>query len=195
MRPIFFSGGRRPGPRARFLCVVVRGAGIPPGRFFFGRPEKSRSIARFICARGDFFVLRGAFRVLLDFTMKGYTYRYAQSPQALNDPAINNARAQPIVECFCLPFSSEVLTGAPSLADGAKHQELAGRDRINAWSESRPAPRHTLVARTPAHKQPDALNFPSIRREFLDHVLIWNAVDLERKLEEFRIYYNENRVQ
>jgi hypothetical protein len=25
-------------------------------------------------------------------------------------------------------------------------------------------------------------------------VLIWNAVDLERKLEEFRIYYNGNRV-
>jgi hypothetical protein len=25
-------------------------------------------------------------------------------------------------------------------------------------------------------------------------VLIWNAIDLERKLEEFRIYYNENRV-
>jgi putative transposase len=34
----------------------------------------------------------------------------------------------------------------------------------------------------------------TIRREFLDHVLIWNAVDLEQKLEEFRIYYNENRV-
>jgi hypothetical protein len=34
----------------------------------------------------------------------------------------------------------------------------------------------------------------TIRREFLDHVLIWNAVDLERKLEEFRIYYNDNRV-
>ena len=30
--------------------------------------------------------------------------------------------------------------------------------------------------------------------EFLDHVLIWNAIDLERKLEEFRIYYNETRV-
>jgi hypothetical protein len=27
----------------------------------------------------------------------------------------------------------------------------------------------------------------TIRREFLDHVLIWNAVDLGRKLEEFRI--------
>jgi hypothetical protein len=25
-------------------------------------------------------------------------------------------------------------------------------------------------------------------------VLIWNAVDLGRKLEEFRIYYDENRV-
>ena len=27
----------------------------------------------------------------------------------------------------------------------------------------------------------------TIRREFLDHMLIWNAVDLGRKLEEFRI--------
>jgi putative transposase len=34
----------------------------------------------------------------------------------------------------------------------------------------------------------------TIRREFLDHVLIWNAVDLERKLEEFRHYYNNHRV-
>src|ERR1700716_1939783 len=31
----------------------------------------------------------------------------------------------------------------------------------------------------------------TIRREFLDHVLIWNAVDLGRKLEAFRNYYNE----
>jgi transposase InsO family protein len=34
----------------------------------------------------------------------------------------------------------------------------------------------------------------TIRREFLDHVLVWNAVDLERKLEAFRDYYNEHRV-
>ena len=34
----------------------------------------------------------------------------------------------------------------------------------------------------------------TIRREFLDHVLVWNAVDLERKLEEFRIYYNDHRA-
>ena len=34
----------------------------------------------------------------------------------------------------------------------------------------------------------------TVRREFLDHVLIWNVIDLERKLGEFRIYYNENRV-
>ena len=32
----------------------------------------------------------------------------------------------------------------------------------------------------------------TIRREFLDHVLIWNAIDLGRKLEEFRNYYNES---
>ena len=29
----------------------------------------------------------------------------------------------------------------------------------------------------------------TIRQEFLDHVLFWNAVDLERKLEDFRHYY------
>jgi putative transposase len=34
----------------------------------------------------------------------------------------------------------------------------------------------------------------TIRREFLDHVPIWNAVDLERKLEEFRTYYNNHRA-
>jgi transposase InsO family protein len=34
----------------------------------------------------------------------------------------------------------------------------------------------------------------TIRREFLDHVIFWNANDLERKLEGFRQYYNAHRV-
>jgi len=34
----------------------------------------------------------------------------------------------------------------------------------------------------------------TIRREYLDHALFWNASDLERKLEEFRHYYNSYRV-
>ena len=33
----------------------------------------------------------------------------------------------------------------------------------------------------------------TIRREFLDQVLFWNARDLERKLAEFQTYYNEAR--
>ena len=33
----------------------------------------------------------------------------------------------------------------------------------------------------------------TLRREFLDHVLFWNARDLERKLAEFQIYYNAAR--
>jgi hypothetical protein len=32
-----------------------------------------------------------------------------------------------------------------------------------------------------------------MRREFLDHVLFWNARDLKRKLTEFQTYYNEAR--
>jgi transposase InsO family protein len=34
----------------------------------------------------------------------------------------------------------------------------------------------------------------TIRREHLDRVLFWNALDLTRKLEAFRCYYNEHRV-
>ena len=34
----------------------------------------------------------------------------------------------------------------------------------------------------------------TIRREFLDHLLFWNAEDLERKLEDFQHYYNRHRV-
>ena len=34
----------------------------------------------------------------------------------------------------------------------------------------------------------------TIRREYLDRTFFWNAVDLERKLDEFRDYYNVQRV-
>ncbi len=34
----------------------------------------------------------------------------------------------------------------------------------------------------------------TIRREFLDHVLFWNATDLQRKLDSFQDYYNHQRV-
>jgi transposase InsO family protein len=34
----------------------------------------------------------------------------------------------------------------------------------------------------------------TLRREYLDHLLFWNAVDLEKKLAEFRVYFNRYRV-
>jgi hypothetical protein len=34
----------------------------------------------------------------------------------------------------------------------------------------------------------------TMRREFLDQVLFWNACDLERKLAEFQAYYNAARL-
>jgi putative transposase len=34
----------------------------------------------------------------------------------------------------------------------------------------------------------------TIRREFLDHLMFWNAWDLERKLEDFQHYYNRHPV-
>jgi hypothetical protein len=34
----------------------------------------------------------------------------------------------------------------------------------------------------------------TIRREFLDHTLFWNAVDLDRKLASFQMYFNHHRA-
>ncbi|MFS8086141.1 MAG: integrase core domain-containing protein, partial [Acidobacteriota bacterium] len=34
----------------------------------------------------------------------------------------------------------------------------------------------------------------TVRRELLNRVFFWNAVDLERKLQAFGVYYNRNRV-
>jgi putative transposase len=34
----------------------------------------------------------------------------------------------------------------------------------------------------------------TVRREYLDHVFFWNAIDLVRKLAEFKDYYNAQRV-
>lgn len=34
----------------------------------------------------------------------------------------------------------------------------------------------------------------TVRRECLDNTLFWNERDLAAKLEQFRVYYNENRA-
>jgi hypothetical protein len=34
----------------------------------------------------------------------------------------------------------------------------------------------------------------TVRRDFLDQTLFWNAVDLERKLTNFQAYYNRHRT-
>ena len=34
----------------------------------------------------------------------------------------------------------------------------------------------------------------TIRREHLDQVFFWNVVDLERKLDDFKTYFNESRT-
>jgi transposase InsO family protein len=34
----------------------------------------------------------------------------------------------------------------------------------------------------------------TVRGEYLDHILFWNTIGLERKLSEFKDYYNHERV-
>jgi len=33
----------------------------------------------------------------------------------------------------------------------------------------------------------------TIRREYMDHVPFWNSMDLQRKLDQFKNYYNQHR--
>ena len=33
----------------------------------------------------------------------------------------------------------------------------------------------------------------SVRREYLDHMLFWNESDLSRKLDQYKVFYNETR--
>ena len=34
----------------------------------------------------------------------------------------------------------------------------------------------------------------TVRREYLDRVLVWNGLDLQRKLERFAVFYDQRRV-
>ncbi len=34
----------------------------------------------------------------------------------------------------------------------------------------------------------------TVRREYLDHVPFWNSLDLQRKLNDFKAYYNHHRT-
>ena len=34
----------------------------------------------------------------------------------------------------------------------------------------------------------------TVRREYLDHTLFWNATDLTRKLADFQTYFNNHRI-
>ena len=68
-------------------------------------------------------------------------------------------------------------------------RRIVGRRTSGFWrsTKSRTVPpvslSHPLVERL----------IGTMRREFLDHVLFWNAHDLERKLGEFQTYYNAAR--
>ena len=50
----------------------------------------------------------------------------------------------------------------------------------------------TMPYAPPSHPFVERL-IGTMRREFLDHVIFWNACDLERKLSEFQAYYNAAR--
>ncbi len=69
-----------------------------------------------------------------------------------------------------------------------RHQQWQANLRILETSEVKSVPRtpvsHPFVERLVG----------TVRREFLDHLFFWTAIDRERELAEFQYYYNTERV-
>ena len=103
-------------------------------------------------------------------------------------------RADPCGESFCQMFNQIVAGKPPPGHLSSDHDPLF---RFNRWLANLRILEVEEIKSIPyvpvSHPFVERL-IGTIRREFLDHVLVWNAIDLERKLEEFRNYYNENRV-
>ena len=71
---------------------------------------------------------------------------------------------------------------------------------MNPWDlpENRPSGRNpsvfSRIRSLDRQSVPGAARGARIEPRFLDHVLFWNSVDLERKLTTFKDYYNDARV-
>ena len=74
----------------------------------------------------------------------------------------------------------------------------ARRPWTKALKPTGESPRWSFFHRTAVHSHRRySLNRPRddvFSRHNLDHIVFWNAADLEKKLTEFRAYYNECRV-
>jgi hypothetical protein len=64
---------------------------------------------------------------------------------------------------------------------------------VEVWIESKKITEGLYGNNCPRHSAIFGNGFLK-NREFLDQVLFWNASDLERKLAEFRQYYNSHRI-
>jgi transposase InsO family protein len=94
----------------------------------------------------------------------------------------------------CRMFNQAIAGNAPPTRIGTDHDPLF---RFHRWlanlrilevEESKSAPHAPM-----SHPFIERL-IGTIRREYLDHALFWNSLDLHRKLENFQAYYNGVRV-
>ena len=92
------------------------------------------------------------------------------------------------------PVGLMFFEGAPRLRDsGVTIPGLLAGDPERLVVETYPGIIKTVPYAPLSHPFVERL-IGTIRREFLDQVLFWNASDLERKLANFRQYYNSYRV-
>jgi hypothetical protein len=79
---------------------------------------------------------------------------------------------------------SDTPQGTPPAAESSRPETpVVSRDVCLPSRQRNPPSVHPFVERLVG----------TMRREFLDHVLFWNARDLERKLADFQTYYNAAR--
>jgi len=95
--------------------------------------------------------------------------------------------ARPLCAIFSDRMTSQRAAASSSSPSSPGDSRHVARVRVptRAWLDVPYAPvSHPFVERL----------IGTIRREYLDRVFFWNAVDLAQKLEAFRDYYNDHRV-
>jgi putative transposase len=94
----------------------------------------------------------------------------------------------------CRMFNQAIAGNAPPVRISTDHDPLfrfhrwLGNLRILEVEEIKSVPHAPM-----SHPFVERL-IGTIRREYLDRIFFWNSLDLERKLMEFQLFYNDNRT-
>ncbi len=156
------------------------GASGPSWRTFFAQAKDSRwSVDLFRC---ESILLRSHWVLVVIDVCTRRIVGFGVGGETIDGPAV------------CRMFNHAIAGHAPPARISTDHDPLV---RFHRWLANLRILEVEEIKSVPyvptSHPFIDGL-IGTIRREYLDHTFFWNSIDLHRKLEIFRAYYNGARV-